>query len=407
MSRSRFGANDGLTEATPMHDRRDFLRAAAALPVIPWAARGARATPLAEELPADVVSFSGLIVRESEPRNLEFPFTTLDRFVLPTERFYVRNHFAVPKIDMATWRVKVEGDVERPMELTLEDVKKLGSQTRPVTLECAGNGRVFLTPRARGVAWQLGAVGNAEWTGAPLAALLEKAGAKADAEEVVLEGADSGTINDDPKSPGPIHFARSLPMAKAKRPEVMLVWAMNGADLTADHGAPLRAVVPGWYGMASVKWLTRVIVARRPFRGWWQTFDYSYHIRENGMPVMRALSEMQVKASIARPALGEVVPARNTHRVFGAAWTGDGEIRKVEVSTDGGQSWTEATLLDKSVEHAWRLWEYLWKTPERRGKYVLMARATDSRGHVQPMTRNSDLRAYAIHHVVPVEVDVK
>ena len=155
-----------------MPDRREFLYAAAALPFV---ARGLRAAPLAADPPADVVSFSGLILRQQEPHNFEFPFTTLDRFILPTERFYVRNHFAVPKIDMSNWRLKVEGAVENPLDLTLDDVKKLGSQTRPVTLECAGNGRVFLVPPARGVAWQLGGVGNAEWTGAPLAALLEKA----------------------------------------------------------------------------------------------------------------------------------------------------------------------------------------------------------------------------------------
>jgi DMSO/TMAO reductase YedYZ molybdopterin-dependent catalytic subunit len=387
-----------------MPHRRDFLRSAAALPALPLLARRAAGQP-----PPDVVSFSGLIVREAEPRNLEFPFTTLDRFVLPTERFYVRNHFAVPKIDPADWKLKVEGAVEKPLELTLDELKKLPSATRPVTLECAGNGRVFLTPKASGVAWQLGAVGNAEWTGVSLAAVLDRAGVstKADTAEVVLEGADQGAITADPKSPGPIHFARSLPIRKARQPEVMLAWAMNGADLTPDHGSPLRAVVPGWYGMASVKWLTRLVVTERPFRGWWQTLHYSYFVREGGLPVLRSLSEIQVKASIARPALGEVVPAKSTHRVFGAAWTGEGEIARVEVSTDGGTTWADATLIDKSVKYCWRLWEYLWKTPDRRGKYTLMARATDSRGRTQPAQRNPDLRGYAIHHVIPVEVEVR
>ncbi|HTK77809.1 MAG TPA: sulfite oxidase [Gemmataceae bacterium] len=391
-----------------MPDRREFLYTAAALPFL---ARGLGAAPRVGQPPADVVSFSGLILRQQEPHNFEFPFTTLDRFILPTERFYVRNHFAVPKIDMSTWRLKVEGAVENKLELTLDDIKKLGSQTRPVTLECAGNGRVYLVPPARGVAWQLGAVGNAEWTGAPLAALLEKAGARMDAAEVAFVGADSGTINDEPKSPGPIHFARSIPMAKAHSSEVILAWAMNGADLTADHGAPVRVIVPGWYGMASVKWLTNVIVSPRGFRGWFQTYDYSYHIREDGQPVTRALSEIQVKSSIARPALGEIVPAKNQHRVFGAAWMGEGEITKVDVSTDGGKTWAAATLLDKPVKYAWRLWEYIWKTPDRPGKYTLMCRATaktdNGREIVQPMSRNTDFRNYAIHHVVPVEVEVK
>src|SRR5439155_3623907 len=176
--------------------------------------------------------------------------------------------------------------------------------------------------------------------------------------------------------------------------------------------SPLRAVVPGWYGMASVKWLTHVTVTERNFAGWSQTFDYVFHTREHGQPVARALSEIQIKSSIARPALGEVVPAKNQHRVFGAAWMGEGEIAKVDVSTDGGKTWSAATLLDKPVKYAWRLWEYIWKTPERPGKYSLMSRATGraaTDGHelVQPMTRNPDFRNYAIHHVVPVEVEVR
>jgi DMSO/TMAO reductase YedYZ molybdopterin-dependent catalytic subunit len=388
-----------------MH-RRDFL-ATAALSGLPLVVGNSR---VAAQVPPDVVSFPGLILRDHAPPNREFPFSSLDRFLVPNERFYVRNHFATPKIDPASYRLRVEGAVEKSLELSLDEIRKLPSQTRPLTIECAGNGRVYLTPKARGANWQQGAVGNAEWTGVPLAAVLEQAGVKTTAQqaEVVLEGADSGTLNDEPKSPGPIHFARSLPIAKARQAEgVLLAYKMNGADLPPDHGAPLRAVVAGWYGMASVKWLTRIVVVERPFRGYWQTFDYSYFIRENGLPVQRAIAQMQVKASIARPAEGEVVPVRNTHRIFGAAWTGEADISKVEVSTDGGKSWHEASLLEKPVRYAWRLWEYLWKTPEKPGRHTLMARATDSRGNTQPMQRDPDRRTYMISHVVPVEIEVR
>jgi DMSO/TMAO reductase YedYZ molybdopterin-dependent catalytic subunit len=385
-----------------MH-RRDFLHSAAATSLLLAAGRGRAAQP------ADIVSFPGLIVREREPLNLEFPFSSLDRLVIPTERFYVRNHFAMPKLDLPSYKLRVEGDVDRPVELTLDELKRLPSQTRPITFECAGNGRVFLTPRARGVAWQFGAVGNAEWTGVSLAAILERVGVKANAVEVILEGADSGVIADDPKSPGPIHYTRSIPIANARRPDgVLLAHQMNGADLTPEHGFPLRAVVAGWYGMASVKWLTRIIVTESRFRGFWQTFDYSYFIHEHGIPVQRAISEMHVKSSIARPAHGEVVPVKSTHRVSGAAWTGgEAEISKVEISTDGGKSWQDATLLDKSVRHAWRLWEYLWKTPEQPGRATLMARATDSRGNTQPTQHDPDRRHYMVSHVIPVEIDVR
>src|SRR5436190_7489749 len=253
-------------------NRRDFLAAAALSPLAAAALR------------AD--TFPGMIVREREPVNLEMPFATLDSFLVPTERFYIRNHFAMPKTDADKWTLRVEGAVEKRLDLTLDDLGKLPQATRPVTLQCAGNGRVFLTPKVRGVAWQLGAVGNAEWAGVELATVLERAGVKAGAAEVVFEGSDSGTITDDPKSPGPIHYARSVPVEKCRQSGgVLLATKMNGADLTPHHGFPLRAVVAGWYGMASVKWLRRLIVVDKPFRGWWQTFDYSYHLREHDLPV--------------------------------------------------------------------------------------------------------------------------
>src|SRR5262249_49811328 len=160
---------------------------------------------------------------------------------------------------------------------------KLPSRTIPALLECAGNGRAFLVPRARGVAWQLGAVGTAEWTGVPLSAILDRAGVRAGAVEVILEGADSGEFREDPQAPGPIHCARSLPLEKARQQEVLLAYRMNGAEITAAHGYPLRAVVPGWYGMASVKWLTRLVVSDRPFQGFFQSIDYTYFERRHGL----------------------------------------------------------------------------------------------------------------------------
>jgi DMSO/TMAO reductase YedYZ molybdopterin-dependent catalytic subunit len=278
--------------------------------------------------------------------------------------------------------------------------------TKPLTMECAGNGRVYLSPKVRGVAWQLGAVGNAEWTGVALADVLSMTGVKSSAVEIVLEGADTGTVNDDPKSPGLISFSRSLPIDKAKKPEVLLAWAMNGQPLAAEHGAPLRAVVGGWFGMASVKWLTRLIAVEKPFDGFWQTLDYSRFVRENGLPTITPLTEMQIKSSIARPVGGATIARNSTERIFGAAWGGESSVSRVDVSTDGGKSWAEAKLIDKEAPMAWRLWEYHWKTPSAPGKVALMARATDSRGRSQPMDRDIDLRTYVVNHVLPVEVAI-
>jgi DMSO/TMAO reductase YedYZ molybdopterin-dependent catalytic subunit len=385
--------------------RRDLLRAgAAALPLAyareAWAlgAGGARAG-------GDGLS-GGLITREQEPQNLEFPFATLDRFITPNHLFYIRNHFKQPALDAGVWRLRVEGAVERPFELTYEDLVKLPSRKRTAMLECAGNGRVLLSPKVPGAQWELGAVSNAEWTGIPLSALLERAGVKPGAVEVVLEGADRGAVNDEPKSPGEIPFARSLPLEKA-REDVLLAHRMNGEPLPAAHGFPLRAIVPGWYGMASVKWLTRIMVVDRPFEGFFQSLQYTYWERVGGLPSMRPVTQMQVKAEISRPTAREVVPRGRTYRVHGAAWTGIGEVVKVEVSTDGGRSWDTARLLGDSVGGAWRLWEYGWKTPSESGNRRLMARATDSAGRVQPMERDSDHRTYMISHVVPIEVEIR
>jgi DMSO/TMAO reductase YedYZ molybdopterin-dependent catalytic subunit len=347
-----------------------------------------------------------LITRQSNPENLEFPFGTLNSFITPNNLFYIRNHFPTPRVASKLWRLEVAGAVERPLRLTLDEVRGLPSATRPVTLECAGNGRAFLTPKTKGVQWELGAVSTAEWTGAPLASVLDKAGVRPGAVEVVLEGADHGVPGNEPRPPADIAFARSLPLSKARQSEVLLAWAMNGKELPPAHGFPLRAVVAGWYGMASVKWLTRLVVVEKPFQGYWQTVDYATWDRAAGEPTLTAITRMQVKAAIARPAAGEVLPAGADYRIHGAAWTGEGEVARVEVSTDGGRSWREAALRGKAVPFAWRQWEYTWRKPAA-GQYTLMARATDSRNRVQPHERDPGRRNYVINHILPTPVEVR
>src|SRR6267143_141330 len=260
----------------------------------------------------------GKIVRGESPLNLEMPFEQLEGFITPTELFYVRTHFPVPHIDRHAWWLRVEGDVENPFAINYEQLLELESMTVPVTLECAGNNRNFLEPKVKGVQWRLGAVGTADWTGVPLSVLLDRATLKPNACEVVLEGADSGRLEDPKSPPGELKFARSIPLEKARR-DVLLAYKMNGEDLPPEHGFPLRAIVPGWYAMASVKWLQRIIVTDRPFTGYYQTLDYAYwQRREDGVELI-PLSEMQIKAEIARPAEGETVPSNTSVRVSGAA----------------------------------------------------------------------------------------
>jgi DMSO/TMAO reductase YedYZ molybdopterin-dependent catalytic subunit len=171
--------------------------------------------------------------------------------------------------------------------------------------------------------------GNAEWSGVLLRDVLERAGINSDAREVVLEGADRGAIKEPPRPPSEINYARSVPLEKANA-DVLLAFEMNGAPLTPAHGFPLRVVVPGWFGMASVKWLQRIVVTREPFNGYYQSIDYTYWEERDGMPTLVPLAEMRVKAQIARPHMDELVAAGQEYRVHGAAWGGEHDVVKVE-----------------------------------------------------------------------------
>jgi DMSO/TMAO reductase YedYZ molybdopterin-dependent catalytic subunit len=243
---------------------------------------------------------TGLIIRQKEPNNLEMPFDRLDSFLTPTDLFYIRSHFPTPNIDASQYELRIDGAVGRPLTLRYEELRAMRSETRIATLECAGNGRVFLVPQVRGAQWELGAVGNAEWTGVPLRDLLERAGLEDGACEIIFEGADQGVPSEEPIPPGPISYSRSVPLDKALQPEVLIAYQMNGRDLSPDHGFPVRAIVPGHYGMASVKWLTRIQAVREPFQGYWQTSDYGYWESLDGKPVRRPLAEIKLKSAIAR-----------------------------------------------------------------------------------------------------------
>lgn len=370
--------------------RRELLRTApvAALAAGFVAPRAARAEPL--------------IVRMEQPRNLETPLSEL--FTGGTDKFFVRSHFAVPEVDAKGFKLAVEGHVENTLELTLADLKKMEAVSREIVMECAGNGRVFLVPQARGLQWGHGAVGQAKWTGVPLGAVLERAKLKAGAGDVVLIGADKGVIA-DPATPGAIHFDRGIPLAKAKRDETLLVWDMNGEALTPAHGGPLRALVGGWYGMASVKWLNRIVVLDKPHSGFWQTFDYSHWERpKDAPPRLIPVTAIQPKAVITSPEAGATVAVGEPQRIAGWAWAGENGVAKVEVSTDGGATWQATPAKCEPFKSVRWLSGFV---PKKKGPLKLLARCTDDKGNTQPEKRDTDRRTYMINHVVPVEVTVK
>jgi DMSO/TMAO reductase YedYZ molybdopterin-dependent catalytic subunit len=348
----------------------------------------------------------GLIMRQKEPHNLETPLDQVDSYLTPTELFYIRSHFPAPKLELASYQLRIDGAVRNPFSLSYKQLRDMPSETRVATLECAGNSRVFLVPQVAGAQWELGAVGNAEWTGVPLRALLERAVLEEDACEIVLEGADRGTPTEQPVPPGPITYARSLPRDKAMQREVLIAYQMNGRDLLPDHGYPVRAIVPGHYGMASVKWLTHVHAVREPFRGYWQTSDYGYWDDLDGKPVRRALGAMKLKSEIFRPRVYETLVPNQVYTITGAAWAGETEVAGVAVSTDGGQTWAEAEFLDPVQRYAWRRWKFDWLIPKEPGPYTLLARATGANGRVQPDRHDPNYGTYVISHPLPIEVFV-
>jgi DMSO/TMAO reductase YedYZ molybdopterin-dependent catalytic subunit len=349
----------------------------------------------------------GLITRETEPRVFETPVNKVASFLTPIELFYVRSHTPAPRLKSESYQLQIDGAVQNPLLLTYRQLRDMPAITRTALLECAGNSRVFLVPQARGAEWELGAVGTAEWTGVSLVDLLERAGFDDDACEIVLEGPDRGVPAEEPKPPAPLAYARSLPRTKALQRDVVIAYQMNGQDLTEDHGYPVRAIVPGHYAMASVKWLTRIYAVKEPFQGYWQTSDYGYWDYVDGKPVRRPLGEIPLKSEIFRPSPHETVPPNQAYSVFGAAWAGETEVTEISVSTDGGQTWAKGEFIDPIHRYAWRRWTFNWVTPNEPGRYTLMSRARAANGEVQPDKHDENYGGYVINHILPIEVTVR
>lgn len=322
---------------------------------------------------------AGLVIQESDPLNCE---TSLPALVagamMPTAHHYVRNHFRIPSLDPATWRLTVAGLVEHPLALALDDLLNMPSQSLIVTLECAGNGRSLLIPPVEGEPWGLGAVSTAEWTGVRLTDVLGQAGLKPNAQDVIFRGADGGAVGGHT---GMTRFKRSLKLDEARESQPLLAYAMNGEPLPSQHGYPLRLIVPGWYGIASVKWLTAVEVTDRRFNGYFQNERYFYEWDDNRQPAREPVTLQRVRALITEPRPDqELEPGDMTLR--GVAWSGAAPIARVEVSIGEGP-WAEAHLLGEPTRHSWRWWEMSTRL-DRRGPIAIRARATDFAGRTQP-----------------------
>jgi DMSO/TMAO reductase YedYZ molybdopterin-dependent catalytic subunit len=321
-----------------------------------------------------------------EPLNAE---TRLDRQegpLTPTQRHYVRSHFAFPS---APNGISIGGAVRAARSISLAELQALPARTAAVTLECAGNGRSFLRPPAPGEQWGLGAVSTAEWTGVTLRALLEPAGLSTSVVEILFRGADTGTPADLGRR---IAFERSLPVGRALADDVLVAYAMNGAALPLEHGAPARLIVPSWYGMASVKWLAEIVALEEPFRGFYQADRYVI----DGAP----LQAVKPRAVIVAPLTS--VAARRAAIIRGYAWSGQGSIVRVDVSTDGGVTWHQAEVAAPIARAAWREFRLPW-TPAA-GTFELLARATDATGETQGAVNVRTALGYANNAAQPIRV---
>ncbi len=364
-----------------MTTRRAFLKTASAAalaapvvhPFLAWAADASAITLLGKD---------GMIVRSYRFLDLETTVEFMTDWITPVNHFFVRNHMFEPaKIDASTWKLTIGGEVEKPLTLTLADLQKVPVHSVTNAMECAGNGRSLQNPKVPGIQWGKGAVGNAKFSGPSLKVVLEKAGVKDTGKHVMFRGLD--------EVPGKVPpFIRSIPIEKAIDADTLIATYMNGAALSQHHGFPARIVTPGWAGAASCKWLTEITVLDKPAEGNFMSPGY----RMPNTPVKpgeavkpedtHSVTGLTVKSLIAVPSDGaKLKPGKQ--EIKGAAWAGEADIAKVEISTDGGSSWTPAELGKDHAKYAWRLWSYAWK-PAKSGDYVILSRATDSQGRVQP-----------------------
>jgi sulfite oxidase len=387
-----------------MISRRDFLKDAC----LAMAAAGMVHPLLSSAEDQGVLAVPGkeeMIVRSFRFLDLEMPTEFMNSWITPVPHFFVRNHMFEPStLDAAEWRLSVGGEVEKPLTLSRADLGKIELHSVTNTLECAGNGRAFQNPHVPGVQWQKGAVGNAHFSGPRLRDLLARADVKASGKYVMFHGLD--------EVPGKVPpFIRSIPLEKAMDSDTLVATHMNGAPLTKHHGFPARALIAGWLGAASCKWLSEIKVLDKEFEGNFMRPGYRMPDKpiEPGGSVnpdeTHPITALNVKSVIAGPNDGTTVK-RGLVQIHGAAWAGEADVVKVEVSTDSGATWNPAQLGSEHAHYAWRLWNHSWKQA-KAGDYVIMSRATDSQGRTQPETAAWNPSGYLYNAIDQVRIHVQ
>lgn len=371
--------------------RRGFLVAAAAAAAAAVAGRSALAAPRRR-----------LLQVNGYPIDAETPLDLLSTYITPNDLFFVRHHWNPVFPERAGWTLKVDGEVERPLSLSLAELKKMPQASATCVLQCAGNGRAFHRPIVPGVQWKFGAVGNARWTGVRVKDVLDQAGLKAGAGHLHTFGTDA-----PPEKVPPFH--RSLELEKVLE-DGLIALTMNGEPLPQLHGGPARLVVPGWAGDHWMKWLDRISPQAAAQTGFYMDVAYRYPKApgEPGVPFkpeqMNPVTEIFVKSNIT--AAPEFARVGRAETIRGVAFSGAPDVAKVEVTDDGGATWTEASLGEDHDPYAWRFWSFAY-TPKTAGRVTLRARATDSRGSVQPREAVWNQSGYFYNAWPSAEIEVR
>lgn len=344
-----------------------------------------------------------LITRRLAPENQESPIRFILTAITPEPYIYRRNHFPYPILSTPPFLLSVGGEVPRPLTFHYQDLLRMPFKQINVVLECSGNKRGHFRPKVFGEQWEGGAISQGVWKGVALRELLKLTGLSTDAKEVVFEGNDFGKRTD---LEGTYQFARSLPLEKALHPDTLIAYELNGKPIPYKHGYPIRLIVPGWYAMASVKWLRNIAVINTHFTGPFQDLDYMYYPEKDSDAGKKPVTTIHVNSIIQHPLNWDVLDA-GAHQIYGIAWTGTGFIAKVEISLDGGKHWENAYIQQvRGIPYGWCFWNYTW-VAEKKGEYTLKSRASDSSGFIQPSEASWNRKGYGYNAYSAVNVKVE
>jgi sulfite oxidase len=345
----------------------------------------------------------GLIPRKVNPDNFESPVNAINSWITPNHLFFIRCHLPYPDLSLETWTLTLNGEVNTSKSISYNELIKMPHISKDVIIECSGNKRGLMEPPASGNQFEMGTIGNAKWTGVPLSFVLELADIKDNVKEIIFSGLDKGFRPDMPQE---LNFIRSLPNDKNLLNECILALYMNDVPLPFEHGFPLRLIVPGWHGMAHVKWLSHITASSSQFKGPFQTVDYVYINNEDDYSNAVPVTENKVNSIISWPGKGEIIKP-GQYIIKGIAWTGGNRtVQKVQVSTDNGTNWSDAQLT--SPEHkpyTWTFWEFTWNISQP-GHYSVLARAVDSLGNMQPKHAAWNAKGYSNNSIHKIDVVV-